>query len=174
MIQDYGCFEDSKSKFNPWAVADVSVFLKYCCPECEFVSQDLQSFSDHAIANHKDALALFPHEHIVEDWKDGIKLEVQKQCESCLLTECICTAHENLDKPDSFGLGNLENTVEYFPVENDIDGQEQDNSSEIPRERVEYDFRQSVCITEVSISPNHCANMKQETIEMKKGTRSQV
>ena len=52
-------YEDLEDKANPWAVSDPSVFLKYCCPECQFVEPDLQYFSDHAVANHPNASTLF-------------------------------------------------------------------------------------------------------------------
>ena len=44
---------------NPWAGKDVSAFLKYCCPECEFNNNDLQLFSEHAFENHTNAASLF-------------------------------------------------------------------------------------------------------------------
>ena len=28
--------EEIYDEINPWEVEDVSTFLKYCCPECEF------------------------------------------------------------------------------------------------------------------------------------------
>ena len=34
---------------NPWMVDNVSVFLNYCCPECDFKEKNLQLFSDHAL-----------------------------------------------------------------------------------------------------------------------------
>ena len=34
---------------NPWMVDNVSVFLNYCCPECDFKEKNLQFFSDHAL-----------------------------------------------------------------------------------------------------------------------------
>ena len=34
---------------NPWSVPNVSEFLKYCCPECEYSDQNLDDFSEHAI-----------------------------------------------------------------------------------------------------------------------------
>ena len=34
---------------NPWMVDNVSVFLNYCCPECDFKENNLQLFSDHAL-----------------------------------------------------------------------------------------------------------------------------
>merc|ERR1712008_551968 len=44
---------------NPWMVDNVSVFLNYCCPECDFKEKNLQFFSDHALENHEKAYALF-------------------------------------------------------------------------------------------------------------------
>jgi len=44
---------------NPWNVTDPSVFLKYCCPECDFINQNLPEFSEHALKNHALAIALF-------------------------------------------------------------------------------------------------------------------
>ena len=44
---------------NPWQVEDVSVFLEYFCPECEYRHKSLQSFQQHALENHKNASGLF-------------------------------------------------------------------------------------------------------------------
>ena len=48
------CDED-----NPWSVGNASVFLKYCCPECEYSHQSLNIFSNHALDNHNKAQILF-------------------------------------------------------------------------------------------------------------------
>ena len=54
-------FIGSKRKHsnNPWNVTDASVFLKYCCPECDYNHQNLTEFSDHALENHILATVLF-------------------------------------------------------------------------------------------------------------------
>ena len=44
---------------NPWKVNEVSTFLKYCCPECEFKNENLQLFENHALENHSNAHILF-------------------------------------------------------------------------------------------------------------------
>ena len=44
---------------NPWLVEDVTVFLKYCCPECEYNSEDSNVFSIHALQNHERSTSLF-------------------------------------------------------------------------------------------------------------------
>ena len=55
--------------YNPWEVSDASSFLNYCCPECEFIHENLQEFSKHALENHILANSLFTQE------KPIIKLE---------------------------------------------------------------------------------------------------
>ena len=47
---------------NPWMVDNVSVFLNYCCPECDFKAKTLKLFSNHALENHEEALVLFEEE----------------------------------------------------------------------------------------------------------------
>ena len=44
---------------NPWSVHDASVFLKYCCPECDYHSGSLKGFSNHALENHERSSTLF-------------------------------------------------------------------------------------------------------------------
>ena len=50
---------------NPWSVDDASVFLKFCCPECDYQIAELQIFSDHAVRNHKKSTVLFGSEEII-------------------------------------------------------------------------------------------------------------
>jgi hypothetical protein len=50
---------------NPWMVDNVSVFLNYCCPECDFKANYLKLFSNHALENHEEALVLF--EEVLSD-----------------------------------------------------------------------------------------------------------
>ena len=47
---------------NLWIVDNVSVFLNYCCPECDFKAKTLKLFSNHALENHEEALVLFEEE----------------------------------------------------------------------------------------------------------------
>ena len=45
---------------NPWStVEDLSEFLNYCCPECDYIDRFEQSFSYHALQNHKNAAVFF-------------------------------------------------------------------------------------------------------------------
>ena len=60
--------ENQISNFqNPWSVEDVSVFLNYCCPECDYKNQDVTIFSEHALHNHLNATALFGIENYDQD-----------------------------------------------------------------------------------------------------------
>ena len=52
---------------NPWNVNDVSDFLKYCCPECDFTDQNLPQFTDHALENHVLSNILFNNTSHQED-----------------------------------------------------------------------------------------------------------
>ena len=47
------------SKSNPWSVKDVSTFLKYCCPECDYIDENLRLFATHAIRNHSNSETFF-------------------------------------------------------------------------------------------------------------------
>jgi uncharacterized C2H2 Zn-finger protein len=45
---------------NPWTtVKDLSEFLNYCCPECDYKDRFEQSFSYHALQNHKNSTTFF-------------------------------------------------------------------------------------------------------------------
>ena len=44
---------------NPWDVSDASVFLKYCCPECDYKSDELYGFTQHSVMNHVLSNTLF-------------------------------------------------------------------------------------------------------------------
>ena len=53
------------SESNPWINGDPSTFLKYCCPECDYINSELQDFTNHAIENHVNASAMFNHDEII-------------------------------------------------------------------------------------------------------------
>ena len=53
---------------NPWSVVNASVFLKYCCPECEYSHQSLNTFSNHALENHHKAQLLFSQKAKKEEY----------------------------------------------------------------------------------------------------------
>ena len=54
---------------NPWFVEDASVFLKYCCPECDYQILNYDMFSYHALENHVKSKVLFESNEQKEGWK---------------------------------------------------------------------------------------------------------
>merc|ERR1739842_140625 len=83
-------FQNCENENNAWAVENVSVFLKYNCPECYFNDSNLQIFTNHALTNHKNATTLFCAENDVENPSVEVKMEIDQQCEICSFTECVC------------------------------------------------------------------------------------
>ena len=63
---------------NPWSVLDLSEFLKYCCPECDFKDINVQVFSNHAKISHKNASTFFQNENIIENDSSHIEEEETK------------------------------------------------------------------------------------------------
>ena len=55
--------ENGRPQNSPWSVEDASVFLNYCCPECDYKHQDLNVFSEHALDNHINSVQLFGAEN---------------------------------------------------------------------------------------------------------------
>jgi len=78
------------SKTNPWSVEDVSAFLKYCCPECDYIDENLRLFANHAICNHSKAETFFTTQKMLE-----IKSESEAQNGHWLLENNFCDATEN-------------------------------------------------------------------------------
>ena len=37
---------------NPWLIENAETYLKYCCPECQYNSKDVNDFSKHISENH--------------------------------------------------------------------------------------------------------------------------
>ena len=83
-----------EKKHNPWAVENVSVFLKYHCPECEFNDDDLKIFTHHALKNHENASVLFSSQEYKEPEMPEVKVEVEENCNFCGFNDCICTSNE--------------------------------------------------------------------------------
>ena len=73
-IDNINLIEKDDFENNPWSVEDASVFLKYCCPECEYQILNYDMFSYHALENHIKSKALF--EQIEEKEQSNIKPEV--------------------------------------------------------------------------------------------------
>ena len=59
---------------NPWAVENATVFLKFVCPECEYMNQNLESFAKHALKNHKGAQILF---HIEDTDEEPMTVDIK-------------------------------------------------------------------------------------------------
>ena len=60
-------------QYNPWSVEDASVFLKYCCPECDYQVLNYDIFSAHALENHIKSIVLFQSE------KDNPNLMIKQE-----------------------------------------------------------------------------------------------
>ena len=55
-------------------MSDATVFLKYCCPECDFKNDNFEDFSGHALENHVLANTLFMKYNTSKEYTD-IKVE---------------------------------------------------------------------------------------------------
>ena len=66
---DSGAPEMETSFSNPWNVSDASVFLKYCCPECDYQFVQLEIFVIHATKYHDLSKILFEETKINIDSK---------------------------------------------------------------------------------------------------------
>ena len=60
-------YSESNFSVNPWDVSNPEVFLNYCCPECDFKSNELFGFSQHALTNHVLANTLFSGRNFLTD-----------------------------------------------------------------------------------------------------------
>ena len=58
-IDNMNLIEKDDFENNPWFVEDASVFLKYCCPECDYQILNYDMFSYHALENHVKSKVLF-------------------------------------------------------------------------------------------------------------------
>ena len=81
---------ESNLALNPWDVTNASVFLSYCCPECDFKSGDLLGFSQHAIINHVLSNTLFNGRNSLKvcDMENGKNPEVNSNETKLGLGEC--------------------------------------------------------------------------------------
>ena len=43
---------------NPWNVPDLSLFLRYCCPECDYKCEEAHLFCEHALDFHRNSNVL--------------------------------------------------------------------------------------------------------------------
>ena len=72
-------FNRPKVKRNPWDLADLSEYLYYCCPECEFKSRQDFLLRHHMKENHENAIVkrrkLSPQELIKRFLDDDVEIE---------------------------------------------------------------------------------------------------
>ena len=55
---DSGAPEMETSFSNPWNVSDLSLFLRYCCPECDYKCEGAHLFCEHALDFHRNSNVL--------------------------------------------------------------------------------------------------------------------
>ena len=59
---------------NPWNVADATMFLKYCCPECDYQITHLNTFEVHATTQHEMSSILFENSKIAKKLQDPLSV----------------------------------------------------------------------------------------------------
>ena len=80
---------------NPWTtVEDLSEFLNYCCPECDYKDKNEQSFSYHALQTHKNATIFFA--------SNKEKLTIGKIGTKSKMESNIDVLHEYEDNHDNY------------------------------------------------------------------------
>ena len=55
--------------YNPWNVANATMFLKYCCPECDYQITQLEIFVVHATSNHALSKILFENGELKNEFQ---------------------------------------------------------------------------------------------------------
>ena len=64
-VEEEPSIKTESSDLNPWSVDNASVFLKYCCPECDYKNEELLIFTNHALEKHVNARLLFTPDAIL-------------------------------------------------------------------------------------------------------------
>ena len=59
---------------NPWNVADATMFLKYCCPECDYQITHLNIFEVHATTQHELSSIFFEKTNIDKKLLDPLSV----------------------------------------------------------------------------------------------------
>ena len=54
---------------NPWNVPNAAMFLKYCCPECDYQITQLDIFEAHATSNHALSKILFENGELKNEFQ---------------------------------------------------------------------------------------------------------
>ena len=73
---------------NPWLIENAELFLKYCCPECEYSSKDVNDFSRHMSENHISTnIETLVKEYTDYDKTSTISLE-KSEWGNCVVPNC--------------------------------------------------------------------------------------
>ena len=59
---------------NPWNVEDATMFLKYCCPECDYQITHLNTFEVHATTQHELSSIFFENTKIAKKLQDPLSV----------------------------------------------------------------------------------------------------
>ena len=128
---------------SPWSVEDVSEFLHYCCPECDFKDKNLQSFSDHALGNHMNATIFFGSENNIirpERIENKIKpfncnICDYKAARNANLSKHIKSVHEGI-KPFKCSICDYESATNSH-LKRHIENVHEDNQSNFDNDIIE-------------------------------------
>ena len=81
---------------NPWDVSNASIFLNYCCPECDHKSKTLSNFAQHSLENHELSKVLFDQSD-----HDMVKDETSVKDEPVIMIEDVeLFKDENAEQED--------------------------------------------------------------------------
>ena len=75
------------NKTNPWLIENAENFLKYCCPECDYNSKDVQDFSKHVSVNHETSNKFYQNTIKIQQIKKSKGLEKSEQGK-CVVPSC--------------------------------------------------------------------------------------
>ena len=94
-VEEEPSIKTESSDLNPWSVDNASVFLKYCCPECDYNNVSLKVFSHHASENHAKSSTLFNRtnndndEILSKNKSEEVKIETDYYTEDYVSTDIL-------------------------------------------------------------------------------------
>ena len=94
-VEEEPSIKTESSDLNPWSVDNASVFLKYCCPECDYNNVSLKVFSHHALENHAKSSTLFNRtnndndEILSKNKSEEVKIETDYYTEDYVSTDIL-------------------------------------------------------------------------------------
>ena len=101
---------------NPWNVADATMFLKYCCPECDYQITHLNTFEVHATTQHELSSIFFENNKIANKLQDPLSVN-----------------------GNGNGVVKLEETSAEFNIKQEFDDYDDDNNLFEPKTHLEED-----------------------------------